>query len=371
MSTSLPELELRPMTMPSSADADDAAEFREMVRVRNLIYAEISGNDDESLTPSELLPAYAPDPSERREVWTVRWRDQVVGRVGVDIPLEPGSRIAYWLVEILRSVEGLGIGSAAYELVERTARTAGRTVLQSWAEHPTAPGQQLEPPTGFGRIPHDRIARFFLRHGYALEQVDRKSALDLTDPALPGRVERLLEDATSAASGYRIVQWQLPTPADFVPGYAWMKSRMSTDAPAAGLEFDEETWDADRLARHERVYLDANRTMLVTAAVHLDSGDPVAFNELVIGEDRSATTSQQDTLVLKEHRGHRLGMLVKCAALRTWRDIAPHSPRVLTFNAEENRPMLDINETIGFEPLAYIGAWKKELGAASAARGGR
>lgn len=351
-------VEFRPLTIPASMDAPDADEFREFTRVRNEVYREISGTDDDTLAPEELLPHYQPSPEEIRYVWVAVVDGEIVGRVGVDIPLEDGSRGAFWLIELLRAHHGRGIGSAGYELIEKTAREHGRSVLQSWAQHPDAPGPRLEAPTGFGSIPDDRVARFYQRHGYRLEQIERESALDLTSTT--DDVARLLAEAETAATGYRVVQWQLPTPPERVAGYAWMKSRMSTDTPMGALEFDEETWDAERVARHDRKTLDGGRTMLVTAAEHIDSGELVAFNELVIGADASAASHQEDTLVLKEHRGHKLGQLVKCAGLTTWHgEFAPQSPKVITYNAEENRPMLDINEAIGFAPVAYNGAWKK------------
>ena len=350
---------LRPLTIPASMDSADAGDFAEMVRVRNRIYREIAGHDDHRIAADELLPHYRPDRYQRRLAWIIEVDGAVIGRAGLDLPLEEGSRTAFWLIELVRDAWGRGIGSLAYEHIERIARENGRSVLQSWAEHPDAPGARLSPPTGFGSIPEDHAARFFVRHGHTLEQVERNSAFDLRGP-FEG-VELLHAQAAAASVGYRVVQWTVPTPPEYVDGFAWMKSRMVTDAPAANLEFDEETWDAARVARLDSLYTDSGRFRQVTAAQHIATGELCAFNELAIGKDRTEASHQEDTLVLKEHRGHRLGTLVKCAGLLSWRSVAPESPRVITYNAEENRPMLDINEAIGFVPIAYEGAWKKVL----------
>ena len=71
--------------------------------------------------------------------------------------------------------------------------------------------------------------------------------------------------------------------------------------------------------------------------------------------------SQEDTLVRREYRGHRLGMLLKLANLAEVQRRMPGHPAVLTFNAEENRHMLDVNEAVGFVPIGYEGAWRKDL----------
>lgn len=65
--------------------------------------------------------------------------------------------------------------------------------------------------------------------------------------------------------------------------------------------------------------------------------------------------------MLIEHRRHRLGLLLKAANLLHPQRVRPEHPSVVTHHAEENRPMLDVNEALGFMPVVYEGAWRKDL----------
>jgi hypothetical protein len=72
--------------------------------------------------------------------------------------------------------------------------------------------------------------------------------------------------------------------------------------------------------------------------------------------------AQQDTLVQSEHRGRRLGLLIKVANLRRAQTRWPAARSVLTWNANENQHMLAINIALGFKPAGFEGEWQKRLG---------
>lgn len=351
---------LHPLVLPARADAADAVEFRELARVRNAVYRELTGRTEQDLTPEALLPILRSRKERTTAVWTVRVEGEMVGRTVIDIPHEEGSRVAIASIELHPRVWGRGIGTAILPHVEAFARLHDRTVIQNWTEQPASEGPRLQARTGFGSVPDDHVARFLVRHGFSLEQVYRVSRLKI-DPETVRHAEQLRDQARASSPDYRVIRWMLPTPPEHVDGYAWLKSRMSTDAPSADLEADEEVWDAERLIESEKRVAEMGQIIQVTVAQHVGTGELSAFTELRIGPDLGATTHQHDTLVLKEHRGHRLGQLVKCDALLSWTGLAPESRDVITYNAEENRPMLSINEAMGFTAIAYEGAWKKEL----------
>jgi hypothetical protein len=136
---------------------------------------------------------------------------------------------------------------------------------------------------------------------------------------------------------------------------------MFTDAPTANMEFDTTPWDGARVRAEEETLARSGRLALTAAVEHLPTSRLVAFNQLAIPEDRARPVSQGATLVLKEHRGRRLGMLTKIANIQELARTSPESPVIQTENAEENRPMLDVNEAVGFRAIGYGGMWKKPL----------
>ncbi|WNY33426.1 hypothetical protein Q9Q99_15295 [Curtobacterium flaccumfaciens] len=70
---------------------------------------------------------------------------------------------------------------------------------------------------------------------------------------------------------------------------------------------------------------------------------------------------QGDTLVVREHRGHRLGWLLKAVGIETVQQEHPGHPSIITFNAEENRHMLDVNEAVGFVGVGCAGVWERRV----------
>jgi len=348
------------LAVPESLEGPGGDAFREHVRVRNAVEVDVLGTD--LLTPSveELWPEYRSNPTRERVHLTASVDGVAVGRAMVTTrPHSPGAG-AYLAVDVLPEHRGRGIGAALLDRVESAAVAVGETSLKFSIPHAASTeGPRIASPTGFGELPErDPGVAFLLRHGYSLEQVVRISVLD-TDGLAP-RIDDLLRDVEkSAGDDYRLVAWVGPTPAEWLDDLATLRTRMSTDTPMAGLAAPPDPWDVARVADHDALVGERSETVLTTAARHVPSGRLVGFSEIVVPPARPAAV-QEDTLVVREHRGRRLGMLMKVANARDLVAVSPRTEAIVTWNAEENRPMLDVNERMGFRPIGYEGGWLKQ-----------
>ena len=247
-----------------------------------------------------------------------------------------------------------GIGTALWGELYRIATEAGRTSFVGFTGHRPCPEcEQLPAPTGVGAVPVDAGSRFALACGFALEQAERLSVLDL--PLPDGLLDRLAAQTLLHAQGYAIRTWQGPTPPDLLAGVAAMQATLSTDAPRSGIDWEQEAWDAERQRREDEV--NAATGTSYGAVALTAAGEVVAYTLLVREYERPEHAVQWNTVVASAHRGHRLGLAVKVANLRQLAE-AEDVGRVLTWNAGENDHMLAINTALGFRPVSVNGAWQ-------------
>ncbi|KYJ99254.1 GNAT family N-acetyltransferase [Microbacterium sp. CH1] len=354
-------LTITPLIVPATLDEANAADFRAYGALNRQICDEQVGLPELAPDAAQMLPDWQDDSDSLDLGFVAREGDEIVGMVTVSFAQESDANAAEIDLLVPAAHWGRGIEEALLDRAEAEGRTRGRSVLQMWTLHRPEEGERmLMPRTGWGRIPATAESDLVASYGYTLEQVERNSEFDLRRDTEPLR-DALRAALDAAGPDYRIVEWLLPTPPELRDGYAAVLARLSTDAPSGDMDFVAEVWDADRVIRRDARLTGAGQTVSVVAVEHVPSATLVAYNELLIGADRSGTTHQFGTLVSKNHRGHRLGTIVKCANLLRWRELVPESPVVSTYNAEENRPMLDINEAIGFVPVSYAGAWQKKI----------
>jgi GNAT superfamily N-acetyltransferase/RimJ/RimL family protein N-acetyltransferase len=354
---------IEPLVVPATLDSPGAGDFLAAAELCDAVALETWGNLDRSEPAAALLQEWRSDSYRQVRAFLVRQAGQVVGLSWVTCGLRENLRSAFLHVQVLGEFTGRGIGRALLQHAQELAAAEGRTILQSYTEHPAdfdpeGPGL-LRPATGTGALPDGaRGVRFALAAGYRLEQVERFSTLDLAAHA--GSWEALEREALAeAGEEYELLAWTGGCPEAYLDEFAVLMSRMSTDTPVGELSYDEETWDGARVRHLEDRWEHSGIVSLVAVARHRPTGSLAAYSVLQLTPSKPWLADQDDTLVAAVHRGYRLGMLVKLLNLRRLRSEYPGVERVITFNAAENHHMLAINIALGFRPAGWDGEWQR------------
>lgn len=346
--------------IPVEVGAEGWSDFVAMTDVRNEIEAAAIGSRELAFEAEELLPVWL-DPHAPRRLFVARVEGRIIGRATYEF--SPDDAIAWIAVEVIEEHRGKRIGAALYDFALAIAEAEGKTVFQTdFHSRTDEPGPRIPSPSGFGSVAADSIgSRFAIARGYGLQLVLRHSRLAL--PVAHDLIDGYRREAEAAAGDeYRVVQRQGRTPELWLADLGDLHGRMLTEAPHGDLDLGEEVWDADRQRGLDDVDEQSPRTVLVSVIEHIPSSRLVAFTELTVPPDVSRPVYQRDTLVLGEHRGHRLGMLLKVYNIAALTATHPGHPSIITTNAEENAFMRVVNDAVGFVPVAYSGVWKRERG---------
>jgi GNAT superfamily N-acetyltransferase len=353
---------VRRVIIPASVDDPDAADFIGAITVRNAALRLATGSDDLAFTPADMLPNWSNPEFRPLRMFVAVEHGEVVGRGVYDMIAGVDAPEVMVIIEVAPTAVRRGVGTALFDRLREESVADGRAFIQAHSSVPIGDAAEwLEAPTGFGRIPLDSPgAQFAIATGATLEQVERTSRLAV--PTDPLHLQELFDEARAAAGAdYRVISWVGETPEDRIDDLASLMTRMSTEAPTAGLEASEAVWDASRVRARDATHGERGGSLCVSVAEYIPTGHLVAFTDLSAPGDTDQAILQGKTLVLTEHRGHRLGMLLKVANLQLLANLRPGHSGILTFNAEENRPMLAVNEAIGFEPVGYDAVWKLAL----------
>jgi GNAT superfamily N-acetyltransferase len=359
--------------VPRTATATEpaAALLRGYVDVSNQLARHTWGADDYVRTPQEVLASTNVDDALIVRLAVVEdgtpdepEPEAVLGTAVVYMPLRDNTSWAYLGVAVRPEHRGRGLGTLLHDEATRIAQQHERTTFMAESEHgaepPAGPGA-ITAPTGAGRIPADDPGvRFLASRDWSLEQTSRRSLLPL--PVDPEVVERFRsESAAAAGPDYRTVGWDGHVPDEWRDAMARLLAVMSDGSPMAGLEYEQELWDTARVRRRDEEHERRGITTWTTAAQHLPSGDLVGYTVIMAIPPSTTFLHQEDTLVVPEHRGHRLGMLLKAENLRRVAVARPGAERIGTWNAEENDHMLAINIALGFRPSGCAGVFQRKL----------
>ncbi|CAN7296877.1 GNAT family N-acetyltransferase [Terrabacter sp. LjRoot27] len=241
---------------------------------------------------------------------------------------------------------GAGIGSALLEWTEEQARAGDRSMLLT----------EVFVPVGDRESHADR--EFALGRGYAVSSVEIVRSLPL--PVDADVLARHGDHAAEAmGDAYDLTVHVDGVPDELRQGVCDASNRLILDAPTGDVEFEPESQtveDYETMLQHLR---DTGRTIITAVAVHRESGVVAAYTDLAIPSGDPHVVFQWGTLVLPEHRGHRLGMAVKAANLRELARVAPERRSVQTMNDEQNPWMVQINKDLGFAIIEEALTMKK------------
>jgi len=248
---------------------------------------------------------------------------EVVGVAELELPLEENRDLGWCEVDVLPGHRRRGIGRALWDAVVERARQDGRTRL----------GGELSVDLSVAG------AGFAFATALGAVEKHREDHLLADLPVAPGQVD----------PAYELLTWRGRCPDEHREAYLAMRNQMNADVPTGELDLEVEVLDDARLAASEERLMKAYDVRV--AAARRRSDGVLGGYSLLFVPHGTRYGWQDDTLVMPEHRGHRLGATLKRANYAGLpRDVA----EVHTWTAPDNTAMHRTNTGLGFRVVEHM-----------------
>jgi GNAT superfamily N-acetyltransferase len=276
----------------------------------------------------------SPSEHQTETLWAARSGGEVVGTASVGLPLLDNQHVAHAEFFVHPDHQRRGVGSRLLDTVVEHARAAGRTVVLA------SPYSPVDTP-GAGEL-------MLAARGFELAIAEMSKVCDLHETEHTWTA--LAADAAAKHGDYRLEPWRDRVPERLVDGYCRLAEAFNGEAPMGELDWEPEVWTAERVTGRDDRFMTTGRRQFGVLAYAAD-GTCVAGTELFVNEVAAWRALQGGTLVLPEHRGHRLGLAVKIANQMAVRAAFPECRYVFTSNAGVNAAMNAVNDALGFRDV--------------------
>jgi RimJ/RimL family protein N-acetyltransferase len=262
-----------------------------------------------------------------------------VGIAVIDASDYDNLEMAWFTLQVAPGSRRRGHGTAMIRALEGLAGEMGRPLL------------------GMDGWDTDATRGFAASLGYDRKSAEIRRMLVIEDVR---GLASIREDAWHRAADYELVRVEGHAPDDLLPGLVDLTAAIN-DAPTDDLEWEDEVYSPERVRAYEHAQIESGFRFRRVVARHRASGELAGHTVVVVDAEQPAYAEQHDTSVVRAHRGHRLGLLLKVEMLLWLAEAEPQLERIYTNNAESNRYMIAVNEALGYRPVGRIVEFQRRL----------
>lgn len=261
-------------------------------------------------------------------LWMVRDDDdRPIGHASLETSAWDNPHLALIFARVRPECDVAHVGGLLLGAQREAAREVHRTMLLTFTHRDT--------PT----------EKFLVSQGFEIAQRNAQRRLRPQELDYEN-IEQLANDAADHAADYELLQLDGPAPEDWVPQIGALFEAIN-DAPLDGIDAEHDSFPLERVRLFDEASVARLQHVYRLMARHRETGAWAGHTILCVDETRPGVSFQEDTSVIREHRGHRLGLLLKAKMLLWMRERQPELTSIDTWNAETNAHMIAVNELLG------------------------